>query len=315
MNSRSGLKKWLFTGLALLSGAGTVYGQAGSPYFTGAAYGGAPGAAVPGYPAAAMQGPGMYGMEQGPMGHGPMSMAMPGPPPMEVAYGSQPGSQAGMGPSDAMGASCGCGSGGACDAGGYGCDSMGMGECYGYGDGGSGGCRICGNLGGRLGCAPIRDLFRSTGIGADRMGTDGCMACGWGNNALCPGRFLGLLGRLAPFSEGPQSQRWFDVHMGTMALARTDSSPNRVVSTTGINGAPALRTNAPNIDELGFGLLATACLQVGPGGNLEFTYFGLNKWHSTATVESTGANLYSVFSNFGLAPPGGFDDTDRSISH
>ncbi len=47
---------------------------------------------------------------------------------------------------------------------------------------------------------------------------------------------------------------------------------------------------------------------------MELTYFGLNKWHATATALSTTPTLYSVISNFGVAPPGGFDDTDRSIN-
>ncbi len=39
MRNRSGWKHWLFTGLALLSGAGYVQGQTGSPNFAGAGYG------------------------------------------------------------------------------------------------------------------------------------------------------------------------------------------------------------------------------------------------------------------------------------
>ncbi len=328
MKNRSGWKHWLFTGLALLSGASYVHGQTGSPYFTGAAYGGAP----------AMNGLG---------NHGPMSIAMPGPPPMEVAYAGGSGPMGGpmggpiggpmvgpMGggvmPASAIGPGCACCEG-ACDTGAS-CDGMsggGMGglctDCGGSGClfcggggcdycGGQRGCRVCGSFGGRLGCAPVRNLIRSTGLGSHRIGADGCMACGWGNNAILPGALCGLLGRLAPYAEGAQSQRWFDLHVGTMALARTDDSPNSVVTRQGINGAEVLNINDPNLDTLRFGLLATAALQTGPGSNLELTYFGLNKWHSTATVESVNADLFSVISGFGVAPPNGFDDTDRSIS-
>jgi hypothetical protein len=141
------------------------------------------------------------------------------------------------------------------------------------------------------------------------------MACGWGNNAMFPGRLCGLLGPLAPFSEGPQAQRWFDFYVGTMALTRTDDAPSTVISTVGVSGTPALRVNDPNIDQLQFGLAATAALQLNPGGNLEVTYFGLNKWDSTVAVASPTGDLYSIFSDFGVSPPGGFDDTDRSLSH
>ncbi len=76
MRNRSGWKHWLLTGLALLSGAGYVQGQTGSPNFAGAWLRGAP----------AMSG-GMNGLGI----TVPMSIAMPGPPPMEVAYASGPG--------------------------------------------------------------------------------------------------------------------------------------------------------------------------------------------------------------------------------
>ena len=349
MKSRNGWKHWLFTGLALLSSANYVHGQTGSPYFTGAANGGAPGAAMPGYPGGSMPGSSMYGMGN----HGPMSIAMPGPPPGELAYQtgpspiggpmgpgqmqgpgqmSGPGSMPGSGPMPGMpyaghGPSCECcdgatdtgaylrgSGGGVCDS----CGGTGCLFCSGAGCeycGGERGCGLCGSFGGRLGCAPVRNLLRSTGIGRHRIGADGCMACGWGNNALLPGHCLGLLGKLAPFSEGPQAQRWYDFHVGTMALARTDDAPGQVISTDGISGTPVLSVNDPNIDQLEFGLTATAALQFSAGSNLELTYFGLNKWESTVSATSQTADLYSVFSDFGVSPPGGFDDTDRSISH
>ncbi len=299
MRNRSGWKHWLFTGLALLSGASYVHGQTGSPNFAGAAYGGAPG--MPG---------GMNGLGN----HGPMSIAMPGPPPMEVAYASGPGPMgSAVQPAGAFGGGCAC-CDGACDTGAY-CDSMGglgLGDCGpGMGDGA---CAVCGTYPCLLGSAPIRNIFRGGGLGSRRMNSDGCYACGWGNNAVLPGRLCGLLGRLAPYAEGGQSQRWFDFHVGTLALTRTDDILSSVVTTQGVAGNPVLRTGDVAIDDLRFGLTATAALQVGPGGNLELTYFGLNKWHSTATALSNAADLYSVVSNFGTNPLGGYDDTDQSIN-
>ncbi len=328
MKSRSGLKQWLFTGLALLGSTGAVYGQAVSPYHAGASYGGAPAGMA--YPGGNMPGP-MSNLGN----HGPMSIAMPGPPPGEVNYAAGPGPIGGpMGaviPASAIAPGCACcegacdvgaayggcdgmcsGGGGLCaDCGGTGClfcDGVGCDAC-----GGQRGCSVCGSYGGRLGCAPIRNLFRSTGIGRGRLGTDGCMACGWGNNALCPGALTGLLGRFAPYAEGPQSQRWFDAHIGTMALKRTDDiTGNGVIATQGIAGNPVLRLNSAPLDDLQFGLLTTFCLQTGVGSNLELTYFGLNKWTNTATATGPG-DLFSVISNFGQNPPGGFGDTDGSF--
>lgn len=299
MRNRSGWKHWLFTGLALLSGAGYVQGQTGSPNFAGAGYGGAP-----------AMGGGMNGLGN----HGPMSIAMPGPPPMEVAYASGPGPMgSGVQPAGAMmGGGCACCEG-ACDTGAY-CDSMGMGYDMGGGCGEDGACSVCGTYPCLLGSAPLRNLFRGGGIGSRRCNGDGCYACGWGNNAILPGRLTGLLGFLRPYGEGGQSQRWFDFHVGTLALQRTDDIIGSVVTTQGVAGNPVLRTSDPAIDQLEFGLTATAALQVGPGGNLELTYFGLNKWHASATANSTQPDLFSVISNFGTTPANGFDDTDRSIN-
>ncbi len=196
--------------------------------------------------------------------HGPMSIAMPGPPPMEVAYASGPGPMgSGVQPAGAiMGGGCACCEG-ACDTGAY-CDSPGMGCDFGGGYGEDGACSVCGTYPCLLGSAPVRNLFRGAGIGSRRCAGDGCYACGWGNNAILPGRLTGLLGFLRPYGEGGQSQRWFDFHVGTLALKRTDDIIGSVVTTQGIAGNPVLRTSDPAIDQLEFGLTATAALQVGP---------------------------------------------------
>lgn len=239
---------------------------------------------------------------------------------MEVAYASGLGPMgSAVQPAGAMtGGGCACCQG-ACDTGAY-CDGMGMGmgqyDGSGGGPGGGedGACSVCGTYPCLMGSAPIRDIFRGAGLGSRRCNGDGCYACGWGNNAILPGRLTGLLGFLRPYAEGSQSQRWFDVHIGALGLARTDDILGSVVTTQGIAGTPVLRTSDPDINQLQFGLTATAALQVGPGGNLELTYFGLNKWHSSATAESVQPTLYSVISNFGTNPLNGFDDTDRSIN-
>jgi hypothetical protein len=60
----------------------------------------------------------------------------------------------------------------------------------------------------------------------------------------------------------------------------------------------------------------SAMMQVGPGSNVEFTYFGLFFWDEQATAASLDANpanrLFSVFSGFGTDPVAGFAETDES---
>lgn len=293
MKMLSGKMHWLAVGLALLVTAGKVHAQ--------------------GYPAPPM------GMQ----GEMPMHSAMPGPIPMEVAMErGYPGA----------GTAGGCDSGGGCDSlgGGYqgrffggrhggamgqglggGCmgDAMGMGGAMGGMGGGIGGGGGCGNCGGR-----------------------GCFFCGAGNSCLGSGRLMGLLGVLAPYSEGGAgAQRWFDLSVGTIALARTSNigsfttpiqdlatgafASSDVISTNGINGTPVLRSTDVGADKLRYGLEAIGNIQTGPGAHVEVRYFGLNRWTDSKTARLTTPSLFSIFSIFGTDPLNGFDDTDRSFIH
>jgi hypothetical protein len=200
----------------------------------------------------------------------------------------------------------GCGGTGCLFCGGAGCNYC----------GGAQGCGLCGSFGSRLGLAPVRNMIRSTGLGAHRIGADGCMSCGWGNNALLPGYGCRLLGRFAPFADGAAASRMYDAHVGTIALSRNTALPDTLISTIGPGvGTPALRMNDLSADELAWGLTATVNVHFGPGSSVETTYFGLNRWDDSVTVESGTGDLYSLFSDFGIDPPGGFADTDQSLSH
>ncbi|RMF38258.1 MAG: hypothetical protein D6753_16045, partial [Planctomycetota bacterium] len=245
-----------------------------------------------------------------------MSYAMPGPAPGAVVY---------------AGATC-----DACD----GCGGCTDGSCSGSC---SGGCGVGSGLfrGGLLGRAGVLGCNGGAcggGIGGCMYcGGAGCSACGGAGGCLFSGRLLNALGPLAPYGEGGcGQQRWFDVYGGTIGLARTSdfggfSGVNQdpvtgqflretIVSKDGQDpgGIPVLRTTDLDLDKIRYGLEVIGNLQTGVGSRLEVRYFGLNDWDSTATastVASGNPTLYSVFSNFGTAPPGGFDDTDRSFIH
>lgn len=288
MRMLSGRMHWLTMGLALLVSA--------QEFTTRQSHGQAP--TKPGSQASRRQAdvapvsyisPGGYdAMPSGMLGaEGPMSMSFPGPAPMgmETLYG---------GDCDAMG----------------GCPACGNGMCGGQGCG-----PFAGRLGGR-GCA---------------CGGVGCIACGGSNGCLFSGRLLGLLGPLAPYSEGGTgSQRWFDFYAGTIGLARTSdfggySGPldqqtgipaaGDIISTNGIAGAPVLRASDLDLDRIRYGLELMAAIQVGVGSNIEGRYFGLNNWNVNRSVRLQTPDLYSVISDFGQSPPGGFDDTDGSFLH
>lgn len=238
----------------------------------------------------------------------PMSMAFPGPAPGEVVYAGA------RGPS--------------CDAGGCGLGGM-CSDPYSCGPGGCGpgGC----GLGG--GCGPLGNMLG----GACGCGGMGCGACGGGLGSGClfSGCNAGMLGFLAPYSEGGRATpRWFDVYAGTMVLQREASlngfftavqdpitgefARDTLISQNTANGQQ-MRTSDLDLNQLRAGLETIVALQTGPGSSLEARYFGLNNWSDTQSLEVLPRNLpptlFSAFSQFGTDPVGGFDDTDRSFTH
>lgn len=176
-------------------------------------------------------------------------------------------------------------------------------------------------------------LLGNMGNGCSACGGSSCFFCGAGNGCMGSGRFLGLLGALAPYSEGGRgSQRWFDLSIGTIALARTSNvgqfqngvqdivtgefGRTTLISTIGQNGTPTLFSTDVDANQLRYGLEAIANVQTGPGANVEVRYFGLNRWNDTRSVRVGPApDLFSVFSIYGTDPVNGFDDTDRSFIH
>ncbi len=333
MRMLSGRMHWLTVGLALLVSAHgfatkRLHGQAPPPGMAGQMpYGMPPGMMQGGVrPAGAMMTPDR-----------PMSMAFEGPPPMDVTYASATRS---------------CDTGPGCEAyPGMGCSSCGGAACGGLGCGGGyggsgdgllgrlgGGCGACGGAvcGGR-GCGG------GLGGGCRQCGGAGCGACGGAgkNGCLFSGSLLGILGPCAPYCEGQGGQRWFDFYAGTIGLARTSdfagfATPNRdpvtgVFATSNVvskNGntiptptAPltdALSTSQLDLNKIRYGLELIGAIQLGPGTSVEARYFGLNKWNVGNTAQiipPADPTLYSVYSLFGSAPPGGFDDTDRSFIH
>jgi len=135
------------------------------------------------------------------------------------------------------------------------------------------------------------------------------------------GRLNSWRGKLRPYGEGGiATQRWFDVSADVIYLARTNSSEvNFNTTSVGITNTFVLGTNSVPLDTLNAGLALQGNIQVGPGSNIEVGYFGLNKWDNSASANSTSTtvphNLFSFLSNFGVLPPGGFGDPDRSLVH
>ena len=117
---------------------------------------------------------------------------------------------------------------------------------------------------------------------------------------------------LLPFSEGGCcAPRWYDITVDYMYLRRDNVSSRVDFTSDGILGDIVLSTDNLDFDWRS-GLRFTGAMQALVGGSLEFTYFGLLNWSSNANVSDPHGDLYSVISDFGTDPLGGFDETDRS---
>ncbi len=251
----------------------------------------------------------------------------------------------GVSPAGFFGSSGGYGStGGYGSSGGYGCDAPGvcdgMGSCGSQGCGG--GCSMgCGGSScGILGCGGILGKLSGSGNACGGCGTSGCGSCGGLTNlrhmcmfcrgdgcSACQyfgrGYLLGALHSIKPYGK-LGTQRWYDISVEAVFLGHTKGGVGGPATTLGVAPGVAGDPVPTNQVVLGLGdgnagqdLEAGARLSAafiwGPGGNIEFTYMGGQRWNRRASVSDPAAGLYSFVSDFGRNPPGGFDDTDRSI--
>lgn len=130
-----------------------------------------------------------------------------------------------------------------------------------------------------------------------------------------PGRTL--LDLILPNCEGGLcAPRWYDFYVDAIQLRR-ESTARRNLDFTH-DGVGAGGTSVLSTDNLDFGyeygFRAAMAFQFGPGGNIELGYMGTFNFNTAATVNGTD-NLYSVMSQFGVNPPGGFDQTDAAMYH
>jgi len=108
----------------------------------------------------------------------------------------------------------------------------------------------------------------------------------------------------------PPSRCQYYIRLEERFLRRDDTDTVNFAS-LGINGSIVLDSDDFDFENEGVSSF-TIGLPICHCHNLELSYFGLQEWESTA-VETSGANqLFSVYSDFGLDPPGGFDETDQA---
>ncbi|MDX1947318.1 MAG: BBP7 family outer membrane beta-barrel protein [Pirellulaceae bacterium] len=170
---------------------------------------------------------------------------------------------------------------------------------------------------GGMGGAPPMDM--AVPAGCPQCGGAGCEACGGGGrpHGLANGLLGDVLGCIAPYPDGGcAAPRWFDFSLEFMQLRREDPGRNTQFTSLGLGGPD---TGAPivlqtdNLDfDLESGFRFTALGQIGPASSVEFTFYGLFFYDDQQTVFSANNDLYSVVSDFGQLPAGGFAETDES---
>ena len=113
--------------------------------------------------------------------------------------------------------------------------------------------------------------------------------------------------------------RWYDFAVDAVFLQRTNTGfGNQPFTSDGIAGF-----NPPDIilsaDDLSFdweaGVRASVRYQLNAVSNIEAVYLDAVNWRDSATVTSDNHDLYSVFSDFGNFPLGGFEETDQASLH
>jgi hypothetical protein len=96
-----------------------------------------------------------------------------------------------------------------------------------------------------------------------------------------------------------------------MMLKRDDMGRNIPLVAQGIGGPIVLQTADLEFDaEPSFRF--TGQFQLAPAASLEFTYFGLFHWQDRAFVRTQAQDLFTVFSDFGQLPFGGFAELDAA---
>jgi hypothetical protein len=124
-----------------------------------------------------------------------------------------------------------------------------------------------------------------------------------------------LLGWLAPYAGGGCCQpRWFDVEAAAVWLSLERHNTPYIVFSRDTSGVDRITSSDLGPGDRA-GLRVTIAHQVGPGSNLEFSYFGLFDYQTQAEANGEG-NLNSIFSDFtNLNPPFGLEQFDLANYH
>ena len=148
--------------------------------------------------------------------------------------------------------------------------------------------------------------------GCGGAGCSGCLGTGIGRG-LFRRAFSETLEFILPYTDGGCcTQRWYDIRAEYMNLTREETTDPIAFTSAGVLGPSVLSTEDLAFEDAA-GFRFGAAYQIAPGTSLEFSYFGTFNYASSAGVFDPTDNLFSVFSDFGVNPFLGFQETDASF--
>ena len=212
-----------------------------------------------------------------------------------------------------------CGGGNACGSGGCGLNYSDFAD-DGYGSScvGRGGPRMGGLA---AGCRPVGML--------GKLGTFTGLGPGCGHKGYHPGAFSPGVGLANPYDQYPGfgaaneflnygdvccGPHWYDIMVQAVFIQRQGDT-NVGLTSEGPRGAgqPNIVLSTDDLDlDLNTAIRVAGRLQTSAATSIEAVYLGGLDWDDAQRVVSNSNDLYSVYSNFGDDPLGGFEDTDQA---
>ena len=108
----------------------------------------------------------------------------------------------------------------------------------------------------------------------------------------------------------PPTRGQYYIRLEERFLRRDDTDTINFAS-LGVNGSIVLDSDDFDFENEGVSSF-TIGVPICNCYTMELSYFGLQEWESTALETNGGNQLFSVYSDFGVDPPGGFAETDQA---
>ena len=108
---------------------------------------------------------------------------------------------------------------------------------------------------------------------------------------------------------------WVNISGRYVNFNRSDSAGSLPLTSDGVTGPILLSTGDVNLETNSSAGQVSLFLDLWHGFDLELGWLGGLQWDGAARVTSPTNSLYSVFSDFGINPAQGFEETDQAADH